>query len=313
MSDEAAGLDPGFADSLGRLLAAAPRQIDYYGFRTYDEQAKLYAEKGPGMAAKPGTSWHEFGLAADLQIGNDVGLTNWLHEHAAEYGLFFPMSWEPWHIQPLWTQGRKTSSLGQAPGPGIGQSVQGEAKDAGMPKQSSVDSMLGSFASMMSAPAGFAQQYPQDEGGQDVNNPDTATGSTGATTPVSASGIAHSRSAAEGGGDIDYYKAYNLLIQAGASPDVAKILAAVAGPESSYNPMNHNGNASTGDDSYGLWQINMLGSMGPERRALFGIQSNDQLFDPMTNARAALAIYNQQGFGAWTGYNSGAYKEYLPA
>jgi hypothetical protein len=44
------------------------------------------------------------------------------------------------------------------------------------------------------------------------------------------------------------------------------------------------------DDSYGLWQINMLGPLGPANRAQFALARDDQLFDPETNAKVARAF-----------------------
>lgn len=114
-----------------------------------------------------------------------------------------------------------------------------------------------------------------------------------------------------GGGGQGASNLVSLAQQAGFTPEQARIMAAVAMAESSGNPKAHNPNASTGDNSYGLWQINMLGGMGPERRRLFGISSNEQLFDPVVNAKAAKAIFDQQGFGAWSVYKSGAYRRYL--
>lgn len=114
-----------------------------------------------------------------------------------------------------------------------------------------------------------------------------------------------------GGGGQAPSNLVSLAQQAGFTAEQARIMAAVAMAESSGNPRAHNPNASTGDNSYGLWQINMLGGMGPERRRLFGISSNEQLFDPAVNARAAKAIFDQQGFNAWSVYKSGAYRRYL--
>ena len=93
--------------------------------------------------------------------------------------------------------------------------------------------------------------------------------------------------------------------------DAVKLLA-IALAESSGDPEAHNDDASTGDDSYGLWQINMLGDMGPERRAALGLISNDQLTDPTINAMAMRYIFKQQGFNAWSVYKSGKYREFLP-
>lgn len=90
-----------------------------------------------------------------------------------------------------------------------------------------------------------------------------------------------------------------------------KVMAAIAMAESGGNIFAHNANASTGDNSYGLWQINMLGSMGPARRREFGISRNEELFDPIVNARAAKKILASQGLGAWSVYRSGAYARYL--
>lgn len=88
------------------------------------------------------------------------------------------------------------------------------------------------------------------------------------------------------------------------------LMSAIAMAESGGNPKAHN--AIPPDNSYGLWQVNMLGAMGPSRRAQYGISSNEQLFDPATNARAAAKILSSQGPQAWTTYTSGAYKKYIP-
>lgn len=90
------------------------------------------------------------------------------------------------------------------------------------------------------------------------------------------------------------------LRQAGFPEDKIPLMVKIAGRESSFNPRAHNPNAATGDNSYGLFQINMLGAMGPERRRQFGINSNEDLFDPLTNARAAKKVYDSQGINAWT-------------
>ena len=109
---------------------------------------------------------------------------------------------------------------------------------------------------------------------------------------------------------------YSLARQAGFPPDTAVTMTAVAMRESGGNPNAFNGTAP--DLSYGLWQINMYGSLGPARRAQFGISTNEQLFDPMTNARAAAMIWGGNDANldiAWyinrPGYRE-AYQQYLP-
>ena len=99
-----------------------------------------------------------------------------------------------------------------------------------------------------------------------------------------------------------------LAVQGGFDPKDAPLVARIAMGESSGNPTAFNGVGR--DQSYGLMQINMLGEMGPERRSQFGITSNEELNDPLTNMKAAHAIYKQQGWGAWGAYTNGSYAKF---
>ena len=85
---------------------------------------------------------------------------------------------------------------------------------------------------------------------------------------------------------------------------VAIALAESAGKTDAHNPVPP-------DDSYGLWQINMIGNLGPARRKEYGLKSNEELKDPRTNAKAALAVLKSQGLTAWSVYRSGSYKRYI--
>lgn len=103
---------------------------------------------------------------------------------------------------------------------------------------------------------------------------------------------------------------------AGFSDSQAVIMGAISNPESGGNSRIINDNPRTGDLSYGLWQINMIGNLGTERNALFksripGYTGYSSLQDPWINAQAAKIIYDQQGFNAWSTYKSGAYKSSL--
>jgi Lysozyme like domain len=69
----------------------------------------------------------------------------------------------------------------------------------------------------------------------------------------------------KGAGQYNVKSAYDLIRQAGATAEEARTFAAIEQAESRGNPKAHNTNARTGDNSYGLWQINMLGRMGPAR------------------------------------------------
>jgi len=77
---------------------------------------------------------------------------------------------------------------------------------------------------------------------------------------------------------------------------------AIAMKESRGNPLSHNGNRKTGDNSYGLFQVNMLGSMGQERRDKFNLDYNAKLLDPVVNAQVAYHMSNGgKDWSAWKG------------
>jgi hypothetical protein len=105
---------------------------------------------------------------------------------------------------------------------------------------------------------------------------------------------------------------YQAALKAGFNPKDAQVAAAISQAESSGNPMAHNTNAATGDNSYGLMQINMLGGMGPERMKQFGLKSYNDLFNPEVNFKAARQLHQSSGFSPWSTYGSGAYKQFLP-
>ncbi|MGM1059976.1 type VII secretion target [Saccharothrix sp. Mg75] len=88
------------------------------------------------------------------------------------------------------------------------------------------------------------------------------------------------------------------------------IAVAVALAESGGDPRAHN--ATPPDNSYGLWQVNMLGALGPARRREFGLDANRELFDPAENARAANRISGDgRDWTPWSTYTNGAYKKHL--
>jgi hypothetical protein len=102
-----------------------------------------------------------------------------------------------------------------------------------------------------------------------------------------------------------------VALNAGFTGNALPVAVAVALAESGGNPRAHN--ALPPDDSYGLWQINMIGAMGPERRKRFGLKANDDLYDPSTNAKVAHAFWTSRGgFADWSTYNHGSYLAFLP-
>ena len=96
--------------------------------------------------------------------------------------------------------------------------------------------------------------------------------------------------------------------KAGFTGDALRTMVAIGIRESGGNPRALNNNAGTGDLSYGLFQINMLGGMGPARRAQFGLASNDALLDPYTNARVAYQMSGGgRNFTPWSTYKNRSY------
>lgn len=117
------GLNPIFWERLSALISDAKAQgynvTVTSGWRSYSSQRSLWdnsnrpcSERGKWVAC-PGGSRHGFGIAADLSFNGTScsggwdcnAAAKWVHANAANYGLKFRMSWEPWHIEPENVQG----------------------------------------------------------------------------------------------------------------------------------------------------------------------------------------------------------------
>lgn len=102
------------------------------------------------------------------------------------------------------------------------------------------------------------------------------------------------------------------LRNAGFPEEAIPTMLRIAQLESTNDPNAFNPDSTTKDLSYGLFQINMFGKMGPERRKWFGIKSNEELYDPQKNADAAYKLWSSrerskgkgQGFTHWSTYNN---------
>lgn len=96
-----------------------------------------------------------------------------------------------------------------------------------------------------------------------------------------------------------YSQLESLWIQAGGSPALAPLMAAIGMAESDGDPTAQNPSGASG-----LWQILMPVNAG----YVPGGQPN--VFNPQDNAKAAVAIYNAQGLDAWQTYTNGDYKKF---
>jgi Lysozyme like domain len=103
-----------------------------------------------------------------------------------------------------------------------------------------------------------------------------------------------------------------LLKAVGFKGQGLKMAWAVAKAESNGRPFAFNGNAKTGDSSYGIFQINMLGTLGPDRRDKFDLDLNAELFSPVKNAE--IVFHMTQGgedWSSWSSYKKGAVAKWL--
>lgn len=121
---DTANLDDAFADNLAALIQDAPAGIKEglglgSAYRSNERQKELFErsdrtgrmvafpagyQKPDGSIAKGSNHLH--GRAVDLTYNGmrldkaPKEVRDWVHQNAASYGLRFPMSWEPWHIEP---------------------------------------------------------------------------------------------------------------------------------------------------------------------------------------------------------------------
>lgn len=100
----------------------------------------------------------------------------------------------------------------------------------------------------------------------------------------------------------------SILAEAGFRGQALNTAVAIAMAESSGNAQAKNNSSNC----YGLFQINMSGAMGPDRMRDYHLNSVDDLYNPLTNAKIAYAM--SQGGKDWTpwqSYTTGVYQKYL--
>lgn len=84
-----------------------------------------------------------------------------------------------------------------------------------------------------------------------------------------------------------------------------KVAWAVVKKESNGRPLAFNGNVKTGDNSYGIFQINMIGGLGAVRRDKYDLDSNIDLFDPVVNAE--IAFHMSKAGSNWSSWGIGKF------
>ncbi len=248
-------------------------------------------------AAPPGRSMHEIGLAADL-----VGDLGWVVKNAHKYGLkhFKNVNGEDWHVQPAeLPDSRRIYEKSGAKWGG------GPASAAPFEEDSDfADDLGGSSKSIASE-----HEKVQDTG-ETFGNAEPYGLSISQRVAASITGPMSGQTGSpgsSGGTKVNKKKVDPTLIRRGklTGEQVALLLhkagfrgddivkgVAISERESKWNSLAHNKNRATGDNSYGLFQINMLDKLESGRVKDFGIASKEDLFDPQTNASSAKKMYD---------------------
>ena len=99
---------------------------------------------------------------------------------------------------------------------------------------------------------------------------------------------------------LSHLECKGLLKEVGFKGKALEQAWAIVMRESNCRSHAYNGNETTGDNSYGIFQINMIEEVGDSRREKFGMVSNAMLLDPVTNAQ--IAYYMSKGGTDWSAW-----------
>jgi len=119
-SKEHSKINPVFADRLNNLAKALGGKLKITsGFRSIDSQISLIKryystgkytigsggklqQNGETMVARPGYSKHQAGIAVDIaNSGIAAKVRKMTKAQLKQFGLYKPMAYEPWHLQPI--------------------------------------------------------------------------------------------------------------------------------------------------------------------------------------------------------------------
>jgi len=112
--------------------------------------------------------------------------------------------------------------------------------------------------------------------------------------------------------DLGNCELFEVLSIAGFEGQSLKKAWAVSKTESNGRPLAHNGNRKTGDNSYGIFQVNMIDNLGDVRRDKYGLTSNSNLYNPILNAEVVYRMSNSgKDWSSWPSYGTVRYKEFV--
>jgi hypothetical protein len=128
------GMNPQFRDSVAAMMDTAAAELGgsmhiYSGYRSVEHQQRLWDEGAArypdpevrdNWIARPGSSNHNYGLAADMRwngarIEYGSPISNWMTSNLDRFGLTRPMSNEGWHIEPHDARSQREGYMAGAP------------------------------------------------------------------------------------------------------------------------------------------------------------------------------------------------------
>ncbi len=299
-----AGLNKKFLEQLSAFNDAAGGRFSVNsGYRSVAHQQQLYnrylAGNGP-VAARPGSSQHNFGLAADLAPGNARDTHGAL---ARQFGLAFTVPSESWHVEPA--GGRSGKSSG-----GFGLSLPSWVKNPLTWAKDKVAGLTKSFLGNKDKygiaghvlPAAFTAM--KDAVGKRVKSAASAFGLGGGASGMDLTGIQNFA------GGVERWRPTVLraLGIMGLSDKYANSTLRRMKQESGGNPRainNWDVNAKNGTPSKGLMQV-----IDPTFRAYAKAGYNKDIYDPLSNILASMR-YAQSRYGTlWAAYDrKGGYSD----
>lgn len=276
-------LNSDFHQRVNGLIGACGLGVNS-AYRSEALQAELFAaavskygseDAASHWVARPGQSNHGKGVAVDL-----AGDLDCAHTRAAEFGLHFPMGWEPWHVEPI---GDVTGGAGSGNGDRSGgYTTPPPGATVAPPKPLNyMDTLMSMMGNTRTDPMlSQSNQHANELGGQGVAKPARAASSS--TPPGSALS-----------GDVDSWLREAMKLT-GVPEDWLPGLRLIAEHESSGDPTsvnNTDSNAQRGDPSRGLMQT--IGATFEAHK----LPGHDDIFDPVANAAAAIR-YIQSRYGS---------------
>jgi len=303
-----------------------------------------YWEKKPGepMTAPPGLSYHEIGLAADLNFASNEDVM-WLQRNASKYGLDeFSRHDEPWHVQPSGIPAsRRNYEEGGAPQgtdrSGVGRyepGTTGETRETSPYGQSAGQMTSGiELSAVISSQLSIAESMASFASERQVimfdNSPEgNYAGFGGGVGGSSPSDVDNGRGGGHGKTDEERKKHYRRMRnKLGAShQSVGSLETRLRGitvrgrkltsdevsnftqlmlRESRYDANAYNDDSSTSDFSFGLLQLNLLGNNKNDLFKKFPQYKKDYsgLWNPQNNIEAAAGWLMADGLTTGRGNN----------